>query len=329
MQGEFEKVIGSLIREHVFAKPLRLSDVPSWQGHIPFAYFLVSLLKPHTLVELGTHKGDSYSAFCQTVQTLGMQTRCFAVDTWQGDDHAGQYSDEIYNDFSQFNSNNFSNFSTLLREKFEDAVVKFDDNSVDILHIDGLHTYGAVKSDFETWAPKLSDRAVVLFHDTQVHDGDFGVWKLWEELSKEYPSQEFMHSHGLGILGYGSSLDENMKNFLGQSAHEWSYVRTFFERLGTACSATGTTLRLQGDLGRAQKEHEHLLGVVSAQSVEAQREQNHLKSTLSVIQSILEDEQQKAERLKEYIDALRQSTSWKITRPLRAVARVLRGTRTS
>lgn len=322
MQGEFEKVIGSLIREHVFAKPLRLSDVPSWQGHIPFAYFLVSLLKPHTLVELGTHKGDSYSAFCQTVQTLGMQTRCFAVDTWQGDDHAGQYSDEIYNSLSQFNSENFSDFSTLLRARFEDAVEKFDDNSIDLLHIDGLHTYEAVKSDFETWKPKLSSRSVVLFHDTQIREKDFGVWKLWDELSPKYPTQEFTHSNGLGILGYGASLDEDVKNFLTKDAYSWTFIQSFFERLGTACSATGMTLRLEGDLGRAQKEHEHLLGVIRDQNADNRREQDHLKSVILEIKSLLEDEQQNVERLL-------QSTSWKITRPLRALAQALRGTRSS
>lgn len=354
MQREFENVIGGLVREHIFASPVRLSDVPSWQGHIPFAYFLVSLLEPRTLVELGTHKGDSYSAFCQTVQKLGMETRCFAVDTWQGDDHAGPYSNEIYNDLSQFNSENFSRFSTLIRARFEDAVSRFEDKSIDLLHIDGLHTYEAVLSDFETWRPKLSSRSVVLFHDTQVQEGDFGVWKLWEELSAKYPAKEFTHSHGLGVLGYGDALDDNIRNFLTKNAQDWAKVQLFFERLGLACSATGTTLRLEGDLGRAQKEYDHLLEVVRDQTASANREQDHLKSVISDVQAMLETEQRNAQverenaqrfkiladelredfktlsdGLREDIEAIRQSTSWKVTRPLRALARVLRRGRSS
>jgi|GEM_PF-5459631 len=46
----------------------------------------------------------------------------------------------------------------------------------------------AVKHDFENWIKKMSNRGVILLHDTQVRRDEFGVWKLWEELSKKYPS---------------------------------------------------------------------------------------------------------------------------------------------
>src|SRR4051812_14942912 len=81
--------------------PLALSELryfsgdSAWTGHIPFAMALIDMIRPRTLVELGTHCGDSYCAFCQAIAHLKLPTRCTAVDTWRGDAHSGPYSDRV------------------------------------------------------------------------------------------------------------------------------------------------------------------------------------------------------------------------------------------
>lgn len=185
----------------VLGEPFRLrGDTPAWISHIPFAFWLVLALRPRRFVELGTHTGVSFSAFCQAISTLGLETEAYAVDTWQGDEHAGFYGDLIFNDVSGFTTERYGSFSHLLRMTFDEALEHFTDGSIDLLHIDGLHTYDAVKHDFETWRPKLSRGAVVLFHDTQVREGGFEVWRLFAELAARYPSFEFAHGHGLGVI---------------------------------------------------------------------------------------------------------------------------------
>jgi hypothetical protein len=213
---------------------LRPDHLPpsAWTGHIPFGAWLVATLRPRLLVELGTHHGASYLALCQAVQDNALDTRCLAVDTWAGDAHAGAYSDEVYDTLRAYHDPRYARFSELLRMTFDDALGCVADGSVDLLHIDGLHTYEAVKHDFETWRPKLSDRAVVLFHDTQVRDRGFGVWRFWDEVRAQFPSFEFVHSHGLGVLLTGAAVPPDVRALAHLDAAEHKQVLALFERLG-------------------------------------------------------------------------------------------------
>jgi hypothetical protein len=177
----------------------------AWHGHVAFMHWLVKTCAPRVAVELGTEHGVSYAAICHAVAALGLPSRCFAVDTWQGDAHTGAYGDTIHDDLKAFNDTHYAHFSTLMRCSFDAALPHFPDASIDLLHIDGLHTYAAVRHDFETWAPKLSPRGVVLFHDIAMRTLDFGVWQLWQELRQRYPSFSFEHSAGLGVLLVGAA----------------------------------------------------------------------------------------------------------------------------
>jgi O-antigen biosynthesis protein len=101
--------------------PLHVVLPLSWVGHIPFAFWLIDNARPEVVVELGTHSGNSYFAFCQSVQEHRLPTKCFAVDTWQGDEHAGYYGEEIYTEVLAHNQQYYSKFSALMKMTFDDA----------------------------------------------------------------------------------------------------------------------------------------------------------------------------------------------------------------
>ena len=215
----------------LFCFPERMHRKSSWTEHVPFAMALIEMLRPRTLVELGTQHGVSYCAFCQAVVELKLSTRCYAVDTWLGDAHAHHYKESVYLDLQEFHRR-YEAFSTLLRMTFDQALPNIADASVDLLHIDGLHTYDAVRTDYETWRPKLSDRAVILFHDTVETQRDFGVHRLWAELSPNFPSFNFEHGHGLGILAVGPHQPPAFLDFLSTANAKPAATRAFFAALG-------------------------------------------------------------------------------------------------
>ncbi len=217
-----------------FSDARQCSEPPPWLGHIPFAFWIAEAIQPAIFVELGTYSGNSYFAFCQAVCQLGLRTRCWAVDTWDGDLHSGLYGEEVYRQVAEVNQREYADFSSLIRSTFDEALSEFQDHSIDLLHIDGLHTYSAVKHDFEAWLPKLSDKAVVLLHDTNEHQADFGVYLFFDELKKRYPTFEFLHSSGLGVVGVGEQLAGRVRQLLEVPAasHLAEKIRACYARLG-------------------------------------------------------------------------------------------------
>lgn len=234
---ERELDVRFLFRPIVFTEPHRAVHPNSWLDYTPFAFWIIDALRPSVFVELGCHAGNSYAGFAQAVQTLGLSTACYGVDTWRGDPHAGFFDETVFEEWSAYHDRRFSTFSRLIRSTFDDAREHFTDGSIDLIHLDGYHTFEAASHDFATWLPKLSTRGVALFHDINVREADFGAWRLWERLSQDYPSFEFLHGHGLGVLGTGPDVPDAVHWLLSLrhgDPERVSRVRAFFSRLGAA-----------------------------------------------------------------------------------------------
>ncbi len=182
-----------------------------WTGHKYFAYDLIANIKPKKIVELGTHYGTSLWSFSQAIKDFSIPAELFAVDTWKGEKHAGFYGEEVFETVRKIKNKFYSNLKiNLIRKKFDDALLDFENDSIDLLHIDGLHTYEAVKNDFENWLPKVKANGIILFHDIAVTRDDFGVYRLWDELKNKYATIEFHQSYGLGVL-YKNNNDPLLK----------------------------------------------------------------------------------------------------------------------
>ncbi len=212
-----------------------------WVGHIPFAYEIVGRQRPRILVELGTYSGTSFAAFCQAAEASGAATRCYGVDRWAGDIHMGKFNRAVYRDVRAYVSSKYPSIATLVRKDFAAAVRDFADGSVDLLHIDGTHTFEAVANDFHIWLPKMSERGVVLFHDVNVtmeNHGpaslDFGVRRFFDSVKHRYPHLEFDHCWGLGVLVVGAKPDAPVLELVELSRSP--EFKTYFAAKGEAVS---------------------------------------------------------------------------------------------
>jgi hypothetical protein len=208
----------------------------AWIEHAPFASWLMNAHQPRTVVELGSHNGYSYFNWCETAVRLGLDTKLSAIDSWEGDDHAGFYDESVYQQVVTENQK-YADRSELLRGYFADRVGDIRDDSVDLLHIDGRHGYEDVKEDYELYLPKLSTRGIAVFHDVAEHQEGFGVYKFWDEVAAVHPSFAFEHGHGLGVLFVGADSAKDFGDFLAAVKREPESIRSDYATLGGALSA--------------------------------------------------------------------------------------------
>jgi glycosyltransferase involved in cell wall biosynthesis/GT2 family glycosyltransferase len=312
-----------------FESEVILNDLDSaWAGHRYFAYDLIANLKPKTVVELGTHRGTSFFAFCQAVKDQKLDCSVYAVDNWKGDPHASFYGEEVYDLVKDITNKFYSSLQThFLRMNFDEAVDRFDDKSIDLLHIDGYHTYEVVRHDFGTWISKISDNGFILFHDTSEKKDDFGVFRFWDELKKKYKTIEFYHSHGLGILIRNPhakiifpvlqdvwtkyySLYYNAKKLSGNLTQKENEVEDLRKALGSS----------KQDVLRLSKESKQKENLIQEKENVIQEKENVIQEKENVIQekeNVIQEKANLIQSSEQTIYDLYHSYSWKFTKPLR------------
>lgn len=276
----------------------------AWLEHAPFAFWMVDALRPRSYVELGTHNGFSFFTVCDAVVRLGLDASCTALDSWEGDDQAGFYGEEVYQSVLAVRDAEYAGIATLLRGYFSESVDRIPDGSVDLLHIDGRHGYEDALEDWTSYAPKLSDRGVVMFHDTFEFERDFGVHRLWAELAEQYPdtSFQFEHGHGLGVLGVGTELPAPLREFFRATQTDGERVAADYALLGRVVSDR---------FERAEDARNRLVAAAASQSEQEAR---------------IAAASQEAVAVRAELEAVVTSTAWRATAVLRRAVGAFRRT---
>ena len=170
-----------------------LKRIPSaWQGHVEFAVWLTCRFHPEIVVDLGVDYGVSTYAW-----GISGRSQVIGIDWFQGDAHAGfrdTYSQVLGLGAALAAATTAESPVRIWKSSFEKAATEFH-RTVDVLHLDGLHTYEAVQQDLKNWLPKLSPGGLLVMHDVQAFADSVG--KAFAELP--YHKLAFDHSAGLGV----------------------------------------------------------------------------------------------------------------------------------
>jgi len=286
--------------------------VSAWTTHAPFASWLVDALRPSSIVELGTHYGYSCFAFAEAAKRLGLHAVVSAIDTWEGDDHAGFYGEEVFRYVESVVRSDYPESVRLVRSRFDQVRDSFADASTDILHIDGRHGYDDARADYAGWVTAVRDGGVVLFHDIAERSDGFGVWRLWEEIAEPGRSFMFEHGHGLGVLGVGEPTVLALRALFSADADTARRIRSDFSRLGGLVARQARATQLERDLETARAQARHLTADVE----ECKRRVEGLFEVVRAKDTAIRERDER-------IQAILDSTSWRVTKPLRVVGRVL------
>ena len=211
--------------------PKYLDPASAWVDHLPFAFWIIDALRPARLVELGTHDGLSYCGFCQAADVLKLPSRCYAIGSWGGDTPSAGAANELFVTLKRYHDPLYAHLSELVRSYPADAVDKFADSSIDLLHIDSVQDAQAVAKQFNLWLPKLSKSAVVLLHNTNAYEGQFTLQDFWRECAEQFPHFEFLHGRGLGVLAVGKQPNPYIKWLTSTDEATTHAVRDEFARL--------------------------------------------------------------------------------------------------
>lgn len=124
--------------------------------------YKLSLSLPHqsTVVEIGSYLGASALFFASGIKERGGKLYC--IDTWYNEGMAEGQRDT----FEEFlkNIEPMRHFIIPLRGQSVDIAKTFNER-IDLLFIDGDHSYEGIKGDVESWLPKIKDDGIIIFHD--------------------------------------------------------------------------------------------------------------------------------------------------------------------
>jgi len=138
---------------------------------------LQGFAKDKVCLEMGSFHGKSTIALAEVAKIV------YAVDTFRASGNGAEQVKGAAHEFTNllpFCTNIFGHTNIRICIGLSHEIAKtFDDNSFDLIFVDGSHKYEDVLLDKKSWWPKLKTGGIMAFHD---YKGFPGVTKAVDEV---------------------------------------------------------------------------------------------------------------------------------------------------
>ncbi|MBB3204281.1 putative O-methyltransferase YrrM [Rhodopirellula rubra] len=118
---------------------------------------------PHVVVEIGSYLGASTCFMANALKRLKSVPVLYAVDTWRND-AMPEGERDTYDEFCS-NLDSYGSTVQKIRSTSAEAASRFT-KPIDLLFIDGDHSYEGVLNDWIAWSKHLASGATVVMHDS-------------------------------------------------------------------------------------------------------------------------------------------------------------------
>jgi predicted O-methyltransferase YrrM len=162
----------------------------------------VKSLNPQTVIEIGTHRGGTLYLWARLARPDAILV---SIDL-PGGKFGGGYSPfraPIYHRFAQKRQKlHLMRANSHSESTLEETKRLLSGRPIDLLFIDGDHSYEGVKKDWEMYAPLVRPGGLIVFHDVARSYGDTQVKAFWDTIKTSYDFREYM-AHPEGLYGIG------------------------------------------------------------------------------------------------------------------------------
>jgi predicted O-methyltransferase YrrM len=166
---------------------------------------IVQRLKPQTIVEIGTARGGML--YCLS-QIAGARARLASIDLPGAANCGGQTKIErrVFSSFGPRSQTiRFFPFDSHQQSTRRALKRWLNGAEIDLLFIDGDHSYEGVKLDFEMYGPLVRKGGIIAFHDICMFPEEWGssnaVGVFWREVSRHFHAKEIIDPSGTSTRG--------------------------------------------------------------------------------------------------------------------------------